>query len=62
MKTWFATLIAIVISMRLVTGSPAADTKPVKVFILAGQSNNAETYYLIGDAMGKAMLGLLGSK
>ena len=25
-------------------------------------NTNAETYYLIGDAMGKAMLGLLGSK
>ena len=32
----------------------------------SGQSyhwnTNAETYYLIGDAMGKAMLGLLNSK
>ena len=65
------------------TASPyaRAATKPVRVVILAGQSNmegaardqspsgqgyhgnsNAETYDLIGEAMGEAMKRLLGAK
>ena len=39
MKTWHSTFIAILILMRLVNCGLADSPKPVKVFILAGQSN-----------------------
>lgn len=39
MRLWQSSFISIVISLQLVTGSPADSPKPVKVFILAGQSN-----------------------
>ena len=49
MKTWHSTFIAILILMRLVNCALADSPKPVKVFILAGQSNMEGAGFIEAD-------------
>ena len=59
MSFWHSTIVAIVISMGLVTGSLADSPKPTKVFLLAGQSNMERAGFIKADSKRNAGRGSL---